>query len=167
MINQSRFIAINISITKMLIKFLKYSFSLLIEGDIFFFSSFWQEKLRRRVRDLLQRGRMVAFVLLDNPEESIMDIPVWFCKIFHIFYNPHQCPPYSSSPSSFDYDEVAKFVLLISVSVLKDKQGHLLYHHHQPIMKDLTKSLSLSVNVLNNKQHCLHFIVIMVIITIK
>ncbi|XP_078434368.1 midasin-like protein isoform X2 [Wolffia australiana] len=34
-----------------------------------------KESLRRRVRDILQRRRMIAFVLLDNPEESIMDIP--------------------------------------------------------------------------------------------
>ncbi|MQL83108.1 hypothetical protein Taro_015594 [Colocasia esculenta] len=34
-----------------------------------------KEKLRRCVRDILSKKRMLAFVLLDNPQESIMDLP--------------------------------------------------------------------------------------------
>ncbi|KAJ0981578.1 hypothetical protein J5N97_009833 [Dioscorea zingiberensis] len=33
-----------------------------------------KESLKRRVRDLLSRRRMVAFILLDSPQESIMDL---------------------------------------------------------------------------------------------
>uniref|UniRef100_A0A1D1XHG4 Midasin n=1 Tax=Anthurium amnicola TaxID=1678845 RepID=A0A1D1XHG4_9ARAE len=34
-----------------------------------------KEKLRRCVRDILNKKRLIAFVLLDNPQESIMDLP--------------------------------------------------------------------------------------------
>lgn len=41
-----------------------------------------QENLKRCVRDALARKRMVAFLLLDNPQESIMDLMV----ILHTFF---------------------------------------------------------------------------------
>lgn len=46
------------------------------EASWCFLLRLWQENLKRRVRDILNKRRMIAFVLLDNPEESIMDIPV-------------------------------------------------------------------------------------------
>jgi midasin (ATPase involved in ribosome maturation) len=36
--------------------------------------SLWQENLKCHVRDVLNRKRMVAYVLLDNPEDSIMNL---------------------------------------------------------------------------------------------
>jgi midasin len=45
-----------------------------------------KENLRRSVRDILSRKRMVAFILLDSPQESIMDMMVLcFLDIFFIF----------------------------------------------------------------------------------
>lgn len=35
-----------------------------------------QENLKRWVRDLLVRRRMVAFLLMDSPKESIIDLQV-------------------------------------------------------------------------------------------
>ena len=35
-----------------------------------------QERLKRCVRDALAKNRMIAFLLLDNPENSIMDLMV-------------------------------------------------------------------------------------------
>lgn len=35
-----------------------------------------QERLKRCVRDFLSRKRMVAFLLLDSPQESIVDLMV-------------------------------------------------------------------------------------------
>jgi hypothetical protein len=37
-------------------------------------SVLWQENLRRHVRDVLNRKRMIAYVLLDSPEDSIMNL---------------------------------------------------------------------------------------------
>ena len=41
----------------------------------------WQENLKRCVRDFLSQKRMVAFLLLDSPQESIMDLQVFPCSI--------------------------------------------------------------------------------------
>lgn len=43
-----------------------------------------QENLKRWVRDLLSKKRMVAFLLVDSPEESIVDLKV---LIYNIKYS--------------------------------------------------------------------------------
>lgn len=43
---------------------------------LFVFNLFFQEHLKHCVRDVLSRKRMVAFLLLDSPQESIMDLMV-------------------------------------------------------------------------------------------
>lgn len=43
-----------------------------------------QENLKRYVRDILSKKRMVAFLLLDSPQESIMDLMVPADSNFYI-----------------------------------------------------------------------------------
>lgn len=53
---------------------------------------FYQENLRRRVRDALSRRRMVAFLIVDSPHESIIDVQVHlspFVLSFVIFQLTH------------------------------------------------------------------------------
>lgn len=45
----------------------------------------WQENLKRYVRDMLNRKRLIALILLDNPQESIMDLMV--CGLFLRFWS--------------------------------------------------------------------------------
>lgn len=58
-----------------------------------------QDKLKRRVRDILSTKRMVAFLLLDNPDDSMMDLMVkpttsidsFFLLIFVKYLHDHDC----------------------------------------------------------------------------
>lgn len=53
------------------------------------FVFFIQENLKRCVRDILSKKRMVAFLLLDSPQESIMDlmVPQSSSFIYHFLLN--------------------------------------------------------------------------------